>query len=298
MPPSFHVSDHHSLENDSCILLRRTGAAAAAEMDAAAPQSSCSLEELNRHEEQQEEVEQPHLLPMDEDEVLPTMMMPWYYSWPAASHGIMDSTVLRNRHVRFGGIQSMVRIESVRDMTDEDLSDRWYSKAELLAFKHSARDLCKDEQRQLQQLLGSSGTHTPLPPLVDDETSSTRGMDVYFPSRQRHQAKYIWHVLQAFHHAHHVQQQQQQQQQQQHQIQQQQQCGITDPDYYVALLCEKWSAKVSLQAAERAMQDFYDAYFPSWRMLAASTTGGGGCRADSSCCISSTRPNHKRAAPY
>jgi len=293
MPPSFQVSDH-SLENDCCVLLRRT------EADTTAPQSSCSLEKLNRREQKQEA---SYIVPMDEDDV-PTMMRPRrmmpssYESFPAKrnrTHPVEAATV-RNRHVHFGGIHSMKRIESTRDMTDEDISDRWYSKAELLAFKQAARDLCKGEQRQLQ-LLGRGGT--PLSAVVDEETSSTRGMDVYFPSRQRHQAKYIWHVLQAFQHLQH---QQQQQQQQQHE-----QCGInssssgTDPDYYVALLCEKWSAKVSLQAAQRAIHDFYDAYFPSWRTLAATTASSCSSSSSSSISISSTRPstNHnKRAAPY
>ena len=268
----------------------------------AAPQSVYLLEEelILRLEEGQ-----PQILPMDEEEgsTSPMKKKPSLLSslpTQTSSSGSLPAAVVMSsstrsrwgvvvgaadsavrRHIHFGGIQSIQRIESLWDMTEEEVSDRWYSKAELGQFKQAARDLCKGEFLRLGR---SSGTTCP----IDEETSSTRGMDVYFPSRQRHQAKYVWHVLQAFHGPYRG-----------------------NPDY-VALLCEKWSTTVSIRAAERAMQDFYDAYFPSLRVLGSHQEEEVGDRRrshdnkeqerpannnNSNNKDLTTRPNNKRAAP-
>lgn len=124
--------------------------------------------------------------------------------------------------VKFGG-GSVVYVESLEEMAEEDKHDIWYTKCELGDFKQRARQLCK------QQQMGCFNT----------SEESTRGMDVYFPSRQRAHAKYVSHILQAYYI----------------------QCA-GNPEY-VARLAEKWSLKSTQRALHMGIQDSYEAYFPS-----------------------------------
>jgi hypothetical protein len=174
------------------------------------------------------------ILPIEDDELAKSF----------SSLSFSPTTFNTRKQVSFGGIQSVDCIESVIDMTAEDISDRWFSKEELNGFKQAARDLCKDER--------SGG-------IVGAE-NSTRGMDVYFPNRQRHHAKYVQHVLHAIN------------------------VHCAGNPVHVALLCKKWSAKVTGRAVEQGQQDFYEAYFPYMAQ-------GGECMPPPC-----TRPN-KRAAP-
>lgn len=158
-----------------------------------------------------------------DDDPLPIELEDWTNSGsflniePTFIHSLQQK-----RSVSFGGIQSLDFIESSRDMTDQDLEDRWFTRSELADFKFRARALFKDEHNGK----------------VVGEEESTRGMDVYYPSRQKSHAKYIYHVMQAFH----------------------VQCK-GNPEH-VALLCERWSAKARDRAIVTAAQDFYQAYFP------------------------------------
>jgi hypothetical protein len=120
------------------------------------------------------------------------------------------------KSVSFAVIQSVDLIESSTEMSDEEKHQMWFSSSELKQFKSNARNLCR------QQCKGV---------LITD---STRGMDVYFPSRQRNHAKYIFHMV----HAYHVH---------------------GNPDY-VAQLAEKWSAKSTERALVAGRQDFYEAH--------------------------------------
>lgn len=186
MTPSIRDKDHPS-ENDTVIMISHT----------------IPLDELIRVAE---------VLPIDHEDLLKSF----------SSLSFTPALLKTGKQVSFGGVQSMDYIESVVDLTDEAISDRWFSKQELSDFKQSARELCKSERNGVE--IGHD--------------VSTRGMDVYFAGRQRHHQKYIFHVLQALNlHC------------------------VGRPDY-VATLCEKWSTKVTIKAAERGMQDFYEAYFP------------------------------------
>jgi hypothetical protein len=193
--------------------------------------NAVSLDELIRLED---------VLPIEHDELMKSF----------SSMSFALSTFEPLRQVSFGGVQSVDYIESVMDMTDQDIVDRWYSKDELQGFKQAAKDLCMGERSGKQ---------------IDDEESSTRGMDVYFPGRQRHQAKYVYHVLQAL----------------------KVHC-VGRPDH-VALLCEKWSAKGTTRATKRALQDFHEAYVPCMVQQQQHQHHGGKSIP--------SRPNKKRAAP-
>lgn len=152
------------------------------------------------------------LLPIEQEELLKSFSSLSYSSFTSESQ----------RNVTFGGIQSIHYIESSRDMTDEDVEDRWFTRSQLYDFKRAARTLCKEE------LSGKD--------IGCDE--STRGMDVYFPARQKTHSKYIHHVMEAYH----------------------VQCQ-GNPEH-VAQLCEKWGTKSRDRAAVAGVQDFYHAYFP------------------------------------
>jgi hypothetical protein len=122
------------------------------------------------------------------------------------------------KSVCFAGIQSVDLIESSTEMSDEEKHQIWFSASELEQFKSNARNLCRQQCK---------GVPT---------TDSTRGMDVYFPSRQRNHAKYIFHMVYAYH----------------------VQCA-GNPDY-LAQLAEKWSAKSTERALVAGRQDFYEAH--------------------------------------
>jgi hypothetical protein len=130
------------------------------------------------------------------------------------------------KNVTFSAVEHYAIIESPEDWTEDERNASWYGRSELDAFKSKARKLCKQHYKK-------QSTNAPIP---SDE--SVRGMEVYFPSRQRAHAKFVFHVL----HAYHVQ------------------C-VGNPDY-VAQLCAKWSAKASELALVNGIQDFYEACFP------------------------------------
>ncbi|KAG7368891.1 hypothetical protein IV203_031634 [Nitzschia inconspicua] len=125
-----------------------------------------------------------------------------------------------SRRVSFGPTDTMACIERSSDLTEEDKECRWFQAHELEEIKSTARNLCVQE---------SKGIHIAA-------KESTRGMDVYFPSRQRHNRKFINHVLQACHYR----------------------C-VGDSEQ-VRLLVERWSAKSRQRAMDRAHQDFQEAY--------------------------------------
>jgi len=69
------------------------------------------------------------------------------------------------------------------------------------------------------------------------QRDSTRGLDVYYPARQRYAKKFIQHVLEAYY------------------------VRCVGNDEHVALLAEKWSQKSLSRAAKIAKKDFRVAYF-------------------------------------
>lgn len=158
---------------------------------------------------------------MSFSDLLPIELEDWTNSFSSMNFEPL-SIKSPQRCVSFGGIQSLDFIESSRDMTDQDIEDRWFTRSELADFKVRARTLLKDEYNGKD--LG--------------EEESTRGMDIYFPSRQKSHAKYIYHVMQAYH------------------------VECKGNPEHVALLCERWSTKARDRAIVAAAQDFYQAYFP------------------------------------
>jgi hypothetical protein len=156
------------------------------------------------------------LLPIELDEVEDDDLI-YYQQQP-------QSQKATRRSVSFSAMDHYAIIESSEDWTEDERNASWYGRSELDAFKSKARKLCQQHYKTNQASIPS------------DE--SVRGMEVYFPSRQRSQAKYVFHVL----HAYHVQ------------------C-VGNPDY-VAQLCAKWSAKASERALVNGIQDFYEACFP------------------------------------
>jgi hypothetical protein len=176
---------------------------------------------------------------MNLDDLLPIELEDWTNSCSSLSLEPTSTTKpqqqqQQRRSVSFGGIQSLDFIESSRDMTDQDLEDRWFTRSELADFKLRARTLFKDEYNGKD--------------VGEDE--STRGMDIYYPSRQKSHAKYIYHVMHAFH------------------------VECKGNPEHVAMLCERWSTKARDRAIVAAAQDFYQAYFP--HMAQPQTFGGVG----------------------
>lgn len=124
-----------------------------------------------------------------------------------------------SRSVSFGSTD-VAYIENANDLTAEEKDCRWYQLEELQEIKAAARGLCVQETK-------GSGI---------GEDDSTRGMDVYYPSRQRNNRKFVEHVLEAYHfrcagNAEHVRQ-----------------------------LVERWSTKSRQRASMKAQQDYLDAY--------------------------------------
>jgi len=132
----------------------------------------------------------------------------------------------KSRRVRFAAADTVVCIESTDDWTDYERHASIWSASELFCIKKSAKSMCKRYHKAN---------------VIQTETDSIRGMDVYFPSRQRAHAKYIAHVVQAS--RGHLKEQ-------------------------LAHLCDKWSQTSKERAAAVALQDFYEAYFPD---IAVST---------------------------
>ena len=129
----------------------------------------------------------------------------------------------RRSKISFSEMDSVVLVESSEDWTDEERENMWFSRKELDCFRRQARKLCVKEQ--------TKGYVLP-------EEDSTRGMDIYFPSRKELHAQYIFHVLKAYY----------------------EQCA-GDPDQ-VAFFAEKWSRRNTERALMAGIHDMCEAYFP------------------------------------
>ncbi len=144
------------------------------------------------------------------------------------------------RKVGFGGEITLAYIESAFDYTQEEKDDRWYRSSTISGFKDDARRLCRGRiedvrngcspRRRVRKSLGNDGQN-------DLSNDSIRGLDVYAPSRQRFNKKYIQHVLEAYH------------------------VRCVGNDEHVALLAEKWSKKSLTRAVNMGEKDFMAAYF-------------------------------------
>ena len=126
-----------------------------------------------------------------------------------------------SRSVSFRQTDELAYIENAADLTQVDRDCRWYQAEELQEIKSAARRLCVQETKGLGCL---------------SQEDSTRGMDVYFPSRQRNNRKFVEHVLEAYHFRCH---------------------GNSE---HVRQLVERWSTKSRERASMRAQQDYLEAY--------------------------------------
>ncbi|KAL3920734.1 MAG: hypothetical protein SGILL_003110 [Bacillariaceae sp.] len=138
------------------------------------------------------------------------------------THSKKRKTASSSPRVGFSSSNTIVYIESALELTQDDRNCRWYQVAELQDIKSLARRLCVQESKN------SSST--------EEKTDSTRGMDVYYPSRQRNQKKFVEHVLEAYH------------------------FRCAGNSEHVRQLVERWSAKSKQRAATRGKQDFVDAF--------------------------------------
>jgi hypothetical protein len=164
------------------------------------------------------------LLPIEQEDLLKSFSS---MSFDASTFLFDDDMIDVNENqprsrVSVGGIQSIDYIESARDMTDQDIEDRWFTRSQLQGFKAAARALCS--AKKAGKDIG-----------VEE---STRGMEAYLPGRSKTCAKFIYHVLDAFH----------------------VQCK-GNPEY-VGLLSEKWSTRSRDRAKAAGEQDYYQAYLP------------------------------------
>jgi hypothetical protein len=125
-----------------------------------------------------------------------------------------------SRRVTFAPIENLAFIETRSDLTEQDKDCRWFQSRELHDIKSRARHLCLQESKGM----------------VASSDESTRGMDVYFPSRQRHNKKFIEHVLEAY------------------------RFRCAGDSEHVGLLVERWSIKSRKRATERAQQDYMEVY--------------------------------------
>lgn len=169
-------------------------------------------------------MELDELLPIEQDELLKSSSSLSFY--PCT----FDQPARKN--VSFGGIKSINYIESARDMSNQDVEDRWFTRSQLGEFKASARTLAKQEYHG-----------KPISSL-----ESTRGMDVYFPHRQRYHAKYVQHVLEAYH------------------------VRCKGNPELVAQLCENWSTKSRDRSMVAGIEDFYSANVPAMQQLPLNRT--------------------------
>jgi hypothetical protein len=167
------------------------------------------------------------LLPIELDEVEEHEDDFYYQQQPQSQNATRKS-------VSFSAMDQYAMIESSEDWTEDERNASWYGRSELDACKSKARKLCQQHYKKNPTNANANASTTSSIP--SDE--SVRGMEVYFPSRQRAHAKFVFHVL----HAYHVQ------------------C-VGNPDY-VGQLCAKWSAKASERALVNGIQDFYEAYLP------------------------------------
>jgi len=146
------------------------------------------------------------------------------------------------RKVGFGGEMTLAYIESAFDYTQEEKDERWYRSSTISGFKEDARRLCRSRIDDVRNGCSPRRRVRKSLPSVSDEQSnlsddSIRGLDVYAPSRQRFNKKYIQHVLEAYH------------------------VRCKGNDEHVALLAEKWSKKSLARAASMGEKDFMAAYF-------------------------------------
>ena len=148
----------------------------------------------------------------------------------------------RCRRVAFVPDMALVYIESAVEFTQAEKDDRWYRSEQISTFKQDARDLCRTRIDDVH----NNCADTPIPKSTssdsDDEEGtskdSIRGLDAYYPSRQRYNKKYIQHVLEAYH------------------------VRCVGNDEHVALLAEKWSKKSLSRAIHAGKKDFLLTYFP------------------------------------
>ena len=126
----------------------------------------------------------------------------------------------QKRGVSFGGV-SVSFIESSTEMEEKDKDEIWYQRSEMDSFKNQARKLCKQKQKG-----------------VTNTSESIRGMDVYFASRQRAHAEYVFYILQAH------------------------RAVCAGKPEFLGELAEKWSFEAKQDALRRGIQDSFDAYFP------------------------------------
>lgn len=137
----------------------------------------------------------------------------------------MILTPPKRSRISFGPTETLAYIETTQELTRHEREDKWYQPDELESMKHAARNLCQMQAKGHR--------------ISTDE--SIRGMDVYYPSRQRYHKKHVEHVLHAYHF----------------------QCGGNDD--HVAQLSEKWSFKNKQLAEKKGFEDFYEAYFPQMK---------------------------------
>jgi len=148
----------------------------------------------------------------------------------------------RCRKVEFGPDVTLAYIESSSEFTQVEKDDRWYRSSQVESFKKGARNLCRT---QLDANNASIPRHSPTQTLRkghnnaanDTLQDSCRGLDVYYPARQRFGKKYIEHVLEAYH------------------------VRCVGNDVHVALLAEKWSKKSLNRAQIMAKKDFICAHY-------------------------------------
>jgi len=158
----------------------------------------------------------------------------------------------RCRKVGFG-VDRIALIESAIEFTQEECDDRWYRSTQIASFKEEAKQIVRKSDAKHNGYDASIPRHT----IRNDEQGvstttsadnnnnsqtndtskdSTRGLDVYYPSRQRFCKKYIQHVLEAYH------------------------VRCVGNDEHVALLAEKWGKKSLMRAISMAKKDFVVAY--------------------------------------
>jgi hypothetical protein len=142
----------------------------------------------------------------------------------------------RTKGVTFGSSTThtvLAYIESIDDMTEDEMNDRWFHPGELQETKSKAVKLCQKHYKSKKQIDKSFGSDDAD---ADGEDESIRGMDVYFPSRQRHHKSFVQHVLEAFH------------------------VRCAGNEEHVSLLAEKWSCKSRERAIKTALQDWREVY--------------------------------------
>jgi hypothetical protein len=162
-----------------------------------------------------------------------------------AEHAQSPCKKRRCKKVNFGPDMTLAYIESSSEFTQVEKDDRWYRSSQIESFKKGARNMCRT---QLHAKNASIPRHSPTLSVRkgitavsthenDTSKDSCRGLEVYYPARQRYCKKYITHVLEAYH------------------------VRCVGNDVHVALLAEKWSKKSLHRALIVAKKDFISAYY-------------------------------------